>query len=221
MNVVDLTLPIPARQMWQESWQGEECEVETVRAKTWDIAQGPCRYQAQVYLLNLVGMSGTYIDFPGHIVATDDGTHAGNAPLENLYRVAATVIRLDRADGSGGISADALRRAAPEPVAGGALVLNALGRRRFDEVGFRSVYLLADAVAWIVASGVRLLVSDVFESDREPQNVFQCLFAGGIATVCQPVNLHRIADPHPRITALPLVVSGVTQLPCRVIAEWK
>ncbi len=51
--------------------------------------------------------------------------------------------------------------------------------------------------------------------------IAQCLFAGGIATVCQPVNLHRIADPHPRITALPLVVSGVTQLPCRVIAEWK
>ena len=221
MNILDLTLPIPARQIWRESWQGEEREVETVRARIWDIAQGPYRYQAQVYFLNLSGMSGTYIDFPGHIVATDDGTHAGNAPLENLYRVAATVIRLDRADGSGGIGAAELRRAAPGPVTGGALVLNALGRKRFDEIESRSVYLLADAVAWIVGSGVRLLVSDVYESDREPQNVFQRLFAGGIATVCLPVNLHRIAVPHPRITALPLAVPGVTQLPCRVVAEWE
>ncbi len=221
MNILDLTLPIPPRQRRQESWQEEEREVETVRFRTWNIKQGPYRYQAQVYFLNLSGMSGTFIDFPGHIVATDDGTHAGNAPLENLFRVPATVIRLDRANGSGGISADELRRAVPGSVTGGALVLNALGHRRFDEVESRTVYLLADAIDWIVRSGIRLFVSDVYESDSDPQNVFQCLFAGGIATVCLPVNLHRIADPHPRITALPLVLSGVTQLPCRVIAEWE
>ena len=99
-----------------------------------------------------------------------------------------------------------------------ALVINALGAARFDEIEERSVYLELDAVEWIIASGVQLVVADVYES-RALHGVFPALFAAGIATVCCPVNLHQLITPEVRLTVLPVRFPGVTQLPCRVVAE--
>ncbi len=210
MRLVDLTLPFP-----DESGNGP-----TVRLERKPIAPKDCpSYFAEVFHFRHDSMVGTYVDFPGHIEDTHDGVDAANAPLADLFRVDATVIHLDRADGSGVIGVDELRGACDGAVAGRAVIVNALGRRRFDEIVYRSVYLGADAVGWLVDSGVHILVSDVYESDDRPQRVFESLFAAGALAVCNPVNLHELTAPRVKLTVLPLRVPLATQLPCRVVAE--
>lgn len=175
-------------------------------------------YTGIVYDYHHTGMVSTYIDFPGHIAHLDEGTDAANCTLEKLYRVPAHVIHLDCTDGSGPVTADMLASALNSDKPAGAMVINALGRRRFDEIKFRSVWLASDAVAWIIDSGIHLLVSDIYESESL-HGVFPPLFAAGIHTVCSPVNLHMLPFDRVRITALPLKFEGAMQLPCRLLAE--
>ena len=75
-----------------------------------------------------------------------------------------------------------------------------------------------NAIEWIIATGVKLLVADVYES-RALHGVFPALFDAGISTVCCAINLHHVTAPEVRLTVLPVRMSGVTQLPCRVVAE--
>ena len=116
------------------------------------------------------------------------------------------------------MTADELRKAAPAAVTGGALVVNALGHRRYDAIEHRSVWLAEDAIHWIVEAGVHLLVSDIYES-RPLHGVFLDLFRGGVATLCHPVNLDRLTTPRVRLTVLPAPYEGAVQIPCRAIAE--
>ena len=55
------------------------------------------RYTGVVYDLNTTTMMGSYIDFPGHIMETDDGVHGGNVDLADFCGMPAAVIHLDRA----------------------------------------------------------------------------------------------------------------------------
>lgn len=219
MQIIDLTLPIAARELERPApdapWQASV----TIQTRKWRLGTGADAYTARVHDLSHWSMAGTYIDFPGHIVETDDGDDAASVPAERLFRVPAGVIHLDRASGSGRIGAAELAEAAPDSEPTQALVINALGSRRFDEIEARSVYFGRDAVRWIIDAGVRLLVADVYESDTDPQGVFRDLFAAGVYTVCYPVDLHRITRPLVRVTALPLRLATATQLPCRVLVE--
>lgn len=128
------------------------------------------------------------------------------------------MIHLDRKSGSGAVSEAELAAGCPNPFRGGALILNALGARRFDDIEERSVWLGRDARGWILRQGIHLLVSDVYES-REPEGVFLDLFEAGISTVCYPVNLNRLTAPRVKLTVLAARFETVTQLPCRVVAE--
>ena len=221
MAIIDLTLPIPEKEHTSETGTAPWKERHTVRRVLWRIGAGNRAYDARVYFFRLWSMSGTYIDFPGHIDRTDNGETAANCTADKLYRLPATVIHLDRADGSGKIKCAELQAACPvEGVKGKALVVNALGNRRFDAVEWRSVYLAREAVDWIAGTGIHVLVSDVYESDSDPQNVFVTLFAAGVSTVCCPVNLHRLGKPHGLLTVLPLRLAEASQAPCRVVAEW-
>ena len=209
-QIVDLTLPIEPQQRGND----------TLRTERWHITPaGRAAYFARVHYFSHDSMAGTYLDFPSHIEATDDGSDAAGFPADRLYRLDATVIHLARRDGSGAISAEELAAACPAPPLGQALILNALGPLRFDQIAPRSVYLAAGAVQWIIEQGFRLLAADVFESNERPQGVFETLFAAGVLTVCQPVNLDKLIWPRVKLTVLPLRVAGATQLPCRVIAE--
>ena len=205
MKYIDLTFPMPA-------------ETAAFR-RDMPITQADGeKYIAVVYDFSHDSMQGTYIDFPGHIEATNDGLDASTWPPEKLFRVETTVIHLDRLDRSGAVTADELAAACPEPGSGGGLIVNALGSRRFDEIEERSVYLDTTAVSWIVDQGIHLFVSDIYES-QPLHGVFGPLFAAGIATVCSPINLHRLTRSTVRLTALPARFDGVTQLPCRLLAE--
>ena len=176
-------------------------------------------YTGVVYEFTLSSMAGTYIDFPGHIAETDDGQDAANYPLEKLYRRRALVIRLDRQDNSGGVTATELASACQAEIRNGdALIVNALGDRQFYEINERSVFFEQDAVEWIIGQGVELLVSDIYES-KALAGVFYKLFQARISTVCLPVNLNRLTVPEIKLTVMPLPVRGITQIPCRVVAE--
>ncbi len=208
--LIDLTLPAQGQQEGRETVRVEE--------RPHELAGGGGVYTGVVYHFAHDSMLGSYIDFPGHIKETDDGLDSATYPIGKLYRVPATVIRMSRADGSGGVKADELAAACPKPFRGEALVLNALGNLRFDEIVERTVWLEKDAVQWIVDRGIHLLVSDVYES-QEVHGVFGDLFAGHVSTVCYPIHLNRLTQPYTTLTVLPIRFPGVTQLPCRILAE--
>jgi len=209
MILIDLTLPLPIQQNG----------IPTCRQEERRLLAGDLPYTGVVCHFRHDSMAGTELDFPGHIRETDDGQDAVAYPLEKLYRIKAAVAHLDRASGSGRIGAHELADACPIIPAADALILNALGAKRFDEIEDRSVYLGRDAVRWIIESGFHWLVSDVYESKADPQGVFNDLFAAGISTVCCPIHLDRIDRPIVRLTVLPLRVPAATQLPCRVVVE--
>lgn len=207
--LIDLTLSVPSSQGGVPT-----CQCEERRLTAADLP-----YTGMVYHYRHDSMAGTYIDFPGHIKEADDGLDAARYPIERLYRVRTAVVHLDRTSGSGRIGARELAHACPPTDGMGALIVNALGLRRFDEIEERSVYLGREAVRWIIDAGFHLLVSDVYESNTDPQRVFNDLFAARVSTVCCPINLHRIDRPTAKVTVMPLRFPGATQLPCRVVAE--
>lgn len=209
VRLIDLTLPAPVAQ------SGEP----TCRLEERHLTCGDLPYTGMVYHFRHDSMAGTYIDFPGHIKESDDGLDAATYPLEELYRISAAVVHLNRTSGSGRIGAKELSEAYPRVSGACALILNALGSRRFDEIEERSVYLGRDAVQWIIDCGFHLLVSDVYESNTNPQQVFNQLFAARVSTVCCPINLNLIDCPVVTMTVLPLRFRGATQLPCRVVVE--
>ena len=219
MSLVDLTLSMANPGQEKLGPDQPYSAKQTMRTREWRIGTGASAYAARVHYLDHWSMAGTYLDFPGHIAQTDDGVDAGNAPLPRLYRLDATVIHLDRGHQPGRITEGELTAACPAGASGQALVVHALGNRRFDEIEYQSLYLGRDAVAWIIGRGTRLLVADVYESHCDPQDVFRDLFRAGLYAVCHPVNLHRLTTPHVELTVLPLRVPGATQLPCRVVAE--
>ena len=218
-ELVDLTLPIPDSEPERDAPDGPLRPARTIETLLWDIRQGGTMYCARVHRLHHWGMAGTYIDFPGHIVETDDGQTAATYPAARLFRIPARVIRLHRASGSGRIDVAELEEAVAAPLDTPAVVINALGRKAFDEIEERSVYLARAVADWLADAGVHLLVSDVYESNAAPQGLFPALFARGVCAVCCPANLSALTKARIRVTALPLRQTGATQIPCRLLAE--
>jgi len=173
-------------------------------------------YTGMVFDFPVNSMNGSYIDFPGHIAETDDGQRALTAPCEDFYRIPCTVIHLDRP--SGPVSADELDAAAGGPIATPAMLLNALGRYDCDQLPCRSTWLDDSAVAWIINSGIRLLVSDIYESPQL-EGVFLKLFQAGVSTVCEPRRMAAVKGKCVLLTISFLRIPEVTQIPCQILAE--
>jgi len=180
---------------------------------------GKTDYTGVVYDFSFDSMQSTYIDFPGHIIETDDLKRANNIPVAELYRQRADVIHLDFPNAGGDVSAADLESAAPSPNGANALVINALGHKNPCDIEERSVYLDDSSVQWIIERGYRLLVSDIYES-KELHGVFKMLFSKGISTVCEPVNLFLLTSPQVLLSAIPCPIPDATQIPCRLLAEF-
>ena len=208
MPAVDLTF----------DFVGERFAPEIIRKELY-LKSGQTEYTGVVYDMKMDGMSGSYIDFPGHIAETDNGLYADNCPLDMVYRVPASVIRLDRESGSGAVSADDLEKSFGGRVTTPALIINALGNKEITEVQNRSVYLDNSAVQWIIDCKCNLLVSDIYESTAL-HGVFLQLFKAGVTTVCMPSKLHTLAAKKVALTVLFAKMPQVTQLPCRIVAEF-
>ena len=190
-----------------------------VYRRTIPLASPGVKYTGVVYNFEINSMSGSYLDLPGHIAETDNGVDMANYPLEKLFRRRAVVIHLNRESGSGGISGTELEAACQCPIQpGDALIINALGAKSFYEIDERSVYFDKSAVEFMLEKKIELLVSDVFEC-KTIEGVFLRFFEKGISTVCSPVNMDQLTSPEVKLTVMMLPISGVTQFPCRIIAE--
>jgi kynurenine formamidase len=191
-----------------------------IRREENPLQSGSTSYTGVTYNVNHDGMSGTYIDFPGHIAQTDNGLYADNCPLDMLYRVPASVIKLNCQSGDGAVSAGDLEAAFGGKVTTPAIIINALaGTLEPSDIDRRSVYLDNSAIQWIIDCKCKLLVSDIYES-KALHGVFPKLFGAGISTVCMPVNLHKLTAKEVLLTTLFAKMPQVTQLPCRVVAEF-
>lgn len=178
-------------------------------------ADGKTSYTGLVWNVDEDSMTGSYIDFPGHILETDDGTDGENANAGFFYRHPASVLHLDC--GEGPVTADDLKAAAGNRKLNDFIIINALGRKNHNEVPNRSVYLDMGAVDWIISTGCRCLLSDIYES-RNLDGVFLRLFAAGVSAVCCPENLFLIPDEVFLTVAFPRWPT--TQIPCVLLAEF-
>ena len=206
MSIVDLSCGFSAE------------TVRKIRIREVPLKSEQTAYTGLVYDGEINSMDGSYVDLPGHIRETDNGERADNVPLENFYRIPCSVIRLNRKSGSGAVSASELEQAFGGPVSTPALMINALGKLEPDEIDLRSVWLDFSALDWMIACGVRLLVSDIYES-KALHGVFLKLFSAGVTTVCEPRGMSRIGGKVIELTVLFPKVSGVTQIPCRILAD--
>ena len=141
-----------------------------------------------------------------------------NASMEEYYRVRCSRIRMDRESGSGAVSGPALENAFGGKISTPALMINALGEKDPRQIEERSVYLDDSAVEWIIASGVRLLLSDIYES-QALEGVFLKLFSAGVTCVCMPRRMSLVKENEFLLSVIFMNVPGVTQIPCRILAE--
>ena len=204
MPIIDLTRPFANEPLFRL----DAADVPLVSDAT--------RYTGVIYQLHLDSMCSTYIDLPGHIRETNDGQTAENVPPERFFRMPARIVHLSRPSGSGAVTEDELS-AGHEGLKTECLVINALGKLNATDIAERTVWLDSTAIDWILSTGCRVLISDIYES-RRLEGVFQRLFKAGVSTICLPVNLFELKDAA-TITALFCPVPKMTQIPCRVIAE--
>ena len=128
------------------------------------------------------------------------------------------MIRLERTSGSGAVSGAELEQAFGGRVNTPALMINALGTLEPCDIEQRSVWLDFSALDWMISCGIRLLVSDIFES-QTLDGVFLKLFQAGISTVCEPRGMSRIRSKQVELTVLFPKFPSLTQIPCRVLAD--
>jgi len=212
MKILDLTAPLSLN-MYQKQ------PAAKMKSDIVPLVIERKNYSAYIYDFELGSMAGTYIDFPGHYSETFEGTDAANCPLEKLYRLKASVVHLDCRNGYGAVGADDIKSAFGGDIKTPAIIINALGKSRFDDVEFRSVYIDRSAVEYIIDSGVKLIVSDIYES-QQAHGVFRDFFSNGIFAVCCPVNMHLITASVCKLSVIPFHFPDAAQVPCRVIAEW-
>lgn len=206
MRIVDCTRPFDNEPLYR------------IERNTVPLVSEAVKYTGVVYHLALNSMVSTYIDFPGHIKETDDGRRANNTALADLFRRPADIIHLNRESGSGAVTGQELADAfGNRTFTGDILILNALGHKNVHDIELRTVWLDDSAVQWVIDSGCRYFVSDVYESLRL-EGVFQRLFGAGIATICEPWNLYELPDTA-LMTIMYLPAPNVSQMPCNMLAE--
>ena len=207
MRIIDLTLPVGGP---GETTPDHETYFVplSIRGRS---------YQGICHNFKWHSMTSTYIDFPGHIAEFDNGIDAGNMPIEKLFLVETTLVRLDPRDAEREITGVELERAAP-PLRWNALIIHARGNVPFYERPEQIPYYGPSAIEWITSREITLFISDVYEKQPDQQGIFVELFRRGITCVCCMVNLHEIEEPYLRVCALPLPVPGARQLPCRLLA---
>jgi len=211
MRIVELSLPIDAFQK-----KGHTKSIFSFNVKEVPLKSNDIKYTGVIYDFQIDSMAGTYIDLPGHIKETDDGAELSSFPPEKLYRLNTVAIHLDRSEG--GVDAKELASAGKSDISkADAVIINGFGSSYVEESKSRKLFLTKDAVEWLIGANVKLVVSDIYESNAL-HGVFYYLFSAGISTVCNPVNLHLVGDSC-RLSIFPLPLKGITQAPCRVIAE--
>lgn len=178
---------------------------------------GNC-YKGVIYDFPLSSMSGTYLDFPGHIEEFDDGRNAANYPLKKLFLVETTVIKLKRKGLPREIDGKELENAGVAVKTPGLLIKVDDWNLAAPEEIARAPFYGKSAISWVVSKRINLFISNVYENHADRQGIFAAFFRAGIVCVCIPANLDRITRERIKICAVPLKIPGAVQLPCRLLA---
>lgn len=176
------------------------------------------KYTGVVYFTKTDSMLCSYLDLPGHILETDDGQRGNNIDAADYFRVDTTVLHLGVGDGHGAVTAEDLEKANAGSKVERFLIVHALGGTlNPHDVDWQSVYLDTSAVNWIINSGCKVLISDIYES-KALDGVFLKLFEAGISTVCEPYNLFKIPGNKAKITIAFQPIPS-PQVPITMLAE--
>ncbi|MGI6367738.1 MAG: cyclase family protein [Anaerolineae bacterium] len=177
------------------------------------------------YIMHRVEMPlnhvGTHIEAPYHV--DPEGNDVSQVPLEHLCGSAAVLDLTFVAPG--GVVTDADIALAARPAGG--LQPGDIALLRFDYDGDpqNNRHFTAEAIAYLVASGITLLGTDLLgielPSDdprlAEQYNHHQLLGAG-ICLVEQVAHLNRLSQPRVTVFALPIPIAGLDSFPVRMIA---
>ena len=203
MRIIDLTAEIP--------------EIGKRSVVKIPMPEGNC-YKGVVYDFPLSSMSGTYLDFPGHIEEFDDGRNAANYPLKKLFLVETTVIRLKRKGRPREIDGKELEETGIAVKTPGLLIKVDDWNLASPEEIAQAPFYGKSAISWVVSKRINLFISNVYENHADRQGIFVEFFRAGITCVCIPANLDRITRERIKICAIPLKIPGAVQLPCRLLA---
>ncbi len=158
--------------------------------------------------LSIKSHSGTYLESSSH--AFRDGRDTDAVPLDELI-VPGVCLRIDKPDRC--IDAHDLDSAGAGLEPGSALLI--------DTMGATDKYFSRDAAAWMTRRGVKLMGSNTLRYDsgfENPTGFFVELFQARIPIVANLVDLHRLPADGFTLAVLPLRISGVCTVPCRVVA---
>lgn len=177
-------------------------------------------YTGMIYYCNHGSMETSYLDLPGHIAETDDGSHAANIDLCDYYRRETMLLRITPPDTEYGITPDDLEAARNGRPWQKWVIINALGNFDDGYIPSRKIYLTLEAVDHLIKNGVKLIFSDAWESCRL-EGVFLRFFEAGVSTVCNLANLSQLPADGTFEVSLGFIpyTGGVTQIPVSVIAE--
>lgn len=178
------------------------------------------RLPGQWYIMHNVSIVthiGTHIEVPYHIL--QKGNDLAQVPLESLMGEA-VILDLTAVPPRSAISAGQLQRAAAKVggVRGGDIVFirsDCEGERQS-----RSPYLGTDAVAWLVAQGIKMVGFDGgMEVPSSEQHVNHHAFLDkDICIIENVVNLRELRKGRFTAIALPIAVERLESFPLRVIA---
>jgi arylformamidase len=172
-----------------------------------------CGYECRAYDLSIRSHHGTYFETSSHVFR--DGRDTADIPLDRLI---VPGICLDvRGCGRRIAAADLERIAGAVPLPEGCGLL----LRAAAQPGEPHRYFSRDAAEWMAARRVALMGSDTPRYDtgfENPTGFFVDLFRAQIPVVANITNLDLLPRDGFTLIVLPLAISGVCTVPCRVVA---
>lgn len=177
------------------------------------------------YIMHRVEMPlnhvGTHIESPYHV--DPDGLDVSQIPLETLCGSAAVLDLTFVAPG--GVVTDADIALAAQPAGGlqpGDIVLLRLD---YDYNPANNRNFSAEAIGYLVASGVKLVGTDLLgiELPRDDPRLLEQynhhqLMTAGIPLIEQVAHLNQLTKPRMTVFALPVPIRGLDSFPIRMIA---
>lgn len=171
--------------------------------------------------IELVANTGTYVDSPFHRFA--DGADLSELPLASLAELNGIVIQAHDGDG---------RAIGPDLIAPGLAGIDPRGKAILVHTGWsqhwrtdlyfeRHPFLTAEAAAYLVEAGVRLVGIDSYnidDTDDGRRPVHTALLGSGIPIVEHMTGLEALPETGFRFAAVPVKVKGMGTFPVRAYA---
>jgi len=172
-------------------------------------------HDCYAYDLTIPSHTGTYFETSSHVFR--DGKNTETFPIDKLMAPGLCLTPLTRERCITGAALDAC---VPSSARGTLSGCGLLVRAASHDIGVHS-YFSRDAAVWMRDVGVSFMGSDTPRYDtgfESPTGFFVELFAAGIPIIANIANLDRLPAEGFTLFALPLAVTGVCTVPCRVIA---